>query len=116
MVILKWYYVIIALVPLLPSYEQVTISTKNIGPVTVFDYRCHIMGKKRNHIDLRFKETNNNILNILRIKLQLLAPKYQRSIIHMKIQTSPLENGNSFLSKLKRGQRTNLILSEVERA
>lgn len=63
-----WYYVIIALVPLLPSYEQVTITAKNIGPITVFDYRRHIMGKKRNHIDLRFKETNNNILNIFKIK------------------------------------------------
>ena len=98
------------------SYEQVAISAKNSGHITAFDYRRHIMGKKRNHIDLGFKQTNNNILNIFKIKLQLLAPKYQRSIIHMKIQTSPLENGNSFLSKLERGQGTNLILSEVERA
>ena len=44
----------------------------------------------------------------------MLAQKYQRSIIHMKIQTSPLENENGFLSKLERGQGTNLILSDVE--
>ena len=57
-----WYYVIIALVPLLPSYEQFTMTAENIDPITIFDYKRHVMGKKRNHINLRFKETNNNIL------------------------------------------------------
>ena len=50
------------------SYEQVTITAKNSGPITVFDYRRHIMGKKMSPIDLMFKETNNNILNIFKIK------------------------------------------------
>ena len=76
------------------SYEQVSITAKNSGPITVFDYRRHIMGKKRNHINLRFKETNNNIFNIFKnivLKLQVLAAKYPTSMIHREIQTSPPE-------------------------